>query len=352
MENSRLNSQHYSAVQIARLVREGRAAADPHLAECPLCAEVAGLLTSTAHRTGPTVSEAPVCHLADEQLTALVLDPNPSGAVDHLRHVAWCGTCAARLEALSAIFSDEPIDPPVMLRSSTSAWRRDMVKRIGEMTPRKPKTWPKYAAIAASVVVVTAIGYRGTLSQRGPEELLAEAYTQSRPFDYRLPDKGYAPVSQRMSGAGTFDKPRALIQAQAQISSQLSDTLVARGRAELLNGDPEAAIATLERARSTVPEVETVALDLACAYAARGDSSRPDDYAMALDLLERLLRSRPDDRATLFNRALVLERMQRFDDAEQAWDRYLKADPSGAWADEARQRKESAGQKKSTVKRP
>lgn len=351
MEHSSLNSQHHTTVQVVRLVREGRATADPHLAECPLCAEIAALLTVAPSQTGPAASEAPVCHLADEQLSALILDPNPAGAAEHLRHVAWCGTCAARLESLAAIFSDDPIDPAPMLRSSTSAWRRDMVKRIGEMSPRKPKVWPKYAAMAASVAVVASIGYR-TIGRNGPEELLAEAYTQSRPFDYRLPDKGYAPVSQKMSGSGTFDKPRALIEAQAQISSKLSDTLVTRGRAELLNGDPEAAIATLERVRSAGPSIEAVALDLACAYAARGDASRPDDYAMALDLLERLLRTRPDDKAALFNRALVLERMQRFDDAEQAWDRYLKADSSGEWAGEARQRKESASQKKSTVKKP
>lgn len=351
MENSSQNSLHHSAVHIAQLVREGRAAADPHLSECPHCAEVAELLKVAAFRTAPAVSEAPVCHLADEQLVALLLESAPAGVEQHLGHVAWCGTCADRLQRLEGIFSNDPIDPPVMLRSSTAAWRRDMVKRIGDMSPRKPKLWPKYAAVAASVLVVAAIGYR-TLSSNGPEELLAEAYTQSRPFDYRLPDKGYARVSQRMSGTSTFDKPKALIEAQARISSSLSDALVARGRAELLNGDPEAAIATLERARSAAPGIETFALDLACAYAARGDASRPDDYAMALDLLERLLQTRPDDKAALFNRALVFERLQRFEDAEQAWDRYLKTDSSGSWADEARQRKESASQKKSTVKKP
>lgn len=343
MEHSSLHSPHHSAIRIAKLIQEGRAAADPHLAECEYCAEVARLLAESAPAVSTRETTAPVCHTADDDLAALLLEPAPAGAEQLLAHAAQCPRCAARLRELTGVLSDEPVEPPVLLRSSTAAWRREMARKMSGTEGRTGQSWWKPAAIAACLMIAALAGYR-MLAGPGPEELLAQAYTQRRPFDYRLPDKGHARVSQRMSAGGTFDKPAALIQAQAKLA-QMADAPVARGRAELLNGDLEAAIATLERARETA-KLEAVALDLACAYAARGDGARPEDYAKALDLLERLLRVQPENRAALFNRALVLERLQRFDDAVESWDRYLQADSAGPWAAEARERRETAAQKK------
>src|SRR5262249_34410872 len=64
-----------------------------------------------------------------------------------------------------------------------------------------------------------------------------------------------------------------------------------------------------------------------------------------IDTLWRYLRAKPDSPVALFNRAVVYERMFLFDDAVKDWEHYLKLDPSGGWAQEARGRKQAIDQK-------
>src|SRR5207249_4201253 len=61
--------------------------------------------------------------------------------------------------------------------------------------------------------------------------------------------------------------------------------------------------------------------------------------------LWRHLRARPDSPVALFNRAVVYERMFLYEDARKDWEHYLKLDPAGGWAQEARGRKESIERK-------
>src|SRR5262249_49880193 len=86
--------------------------------------------------------------------------------------------------------------------------------------------------------------------------------------------------------------------------------------------------------------------DLGCAYALRAQGERREiDYGAAIDMLWRFLRVRPDSPVALFNRAVVYERMFLYDDAVKDWEHYLKLDPTGGWAEEARGRKQAIERK-------
>ena len=60
----------------------------------------------------------------------------------------------------------------------------------------------------------------------------------------------------------------------------------------------------------------------------------PADYALAINLLGRVLQQQPDNKIVLFNRAIILERMFLFNQAVEDWEHYLRLDPSGPWTPE------------------
>src|SRR5262249_34687010 len=106
------------------------------------------------------------------------------------------------------------------------------------------------------------------------------------------------------------------------------------------------AVTTMRRAADAQPADISLLADLGCAYALRADGERRAiDYGAALDTLWRFLVARPDSPLALFNRAVVYERLFLFDDAVKDWERYLKLDPAGGWAEEARGRKQAIEQK-------
>ena len=86
--------------------------------------------------------------------------------------------------------------------------------------------------------------------------------------------------------------------------------------------------------------------DAASAYFQRGDlADRAGDFGKAIELLSRVLAKKPDDPIARFNRALVNERMFLFRQAVADWEYYLRLDPNGAWAIEAKQHLSNLQQK-------
>jgi tetratricopeptide (TPR) repeat protein len=67
-------------------------------------------------------------------------------------------------------------------------------------------------------------------------------------------------------------------------------------------------------------------------FAGAGDA----DASAALRSLDEALGLNPALAEAAFNRALLLERLGRRDEALAAWDRYLAIDGASAWAGEAR----------------
>jgi CHAT domain-containing protein/tetratricopeptide (TPR) repeat protein len=191
-------------------------------------------------------------------------------------------------------------------------------------------------------------GWIGVRAMRPPsaEQLLAQAYTDRRSMEVRIPGAKYAPLHVERGGAtSNFDKPRSLLKAEALISERLAASpnnpgwLDSKARAEVLDGNYDDAIKTLQRSLESQPESPELLTDLGTAYYQRAKSAdRPIDYGNAIEALGKALAKRPDDPIILFNRALACEQIFLYMQAIDDWEHYLRIDPQGEWANEARQR--------------
>lgn len=160
----------------------------------------------------------------------------------------------------------------------------------------------------------------------------------------------YRSVEPRLRG-GFGHKPFRAPMTQAQMALGRTDDLTASGAlsagvAELLRGDPGAAIASMETALrgadgSVDLERETRA-DLLTNYAgalyerARRDQ-RPLDLATAFTAASRAIELESRAPEGWFAYALILQALHFDDRAVDAWESYLRLDPASGWAVEARQ---------------
>jgi CHAT domain-containing protein/tetratricopeptide (TPR) repeat protein len=133
------------------------------------------------------------------------------------------------------------------------------------------------------------------------------------------------------------------LKAEALIGENLSKNpndpvwLQAKGQADLLDGNYESAIKSLQRGLAARPDSSTLLTDMASAYFERAEATdRPVDYGNAVEALGKALSKSPDDPVALFNRALICERIFLYTQAVNDWEHYLRVDPAGEWADSAR----------------
>ena len=114
--------------------------------------------------------------------------------------------------------------------------------------------------------------------------------------------------------------------------------LDAKARADLIDGNFDSAIESVQRAMETQPLSPVLMTDLATAYFARAEATgQAIDYGRAIDNLGKVLAASPNDSLALFNRAICEERMFLYDDAVADWEHFLKAEPDPAWREEGRQ---------------
>src|SRR5207244_7919388 len=120
--------------------------------------------------------------------------------------------------------------------------------------------------------------------------------------------------------------PPTLLEAEALIARKLAGRpadarwMQARGRADILDGNSDAAIGNLQRAVQIDPNSPSLLTDLATAYFQRAErQDRAADYGEALDLLGKTLSKTPDDPVALFNRAIVSERIFLLAQAVEDW---------------------------------
>jgi anti-sigma factor RsiW len=122
--------------------------------------------------------------------------------------------------------------------------------------------------------------------------------------------------------------------------------LHAAGVAQLLAGDTTNAIGSLQSSARLRPDDATFVADLGAAYLTRlVDRGDQDDAAAALDAFDRALARSPSLAEAWFNKALLLERMNRPADAVTAWNRYLELSDDRGWRDEATQNRDDLQRK-------
>ena len=115
------------------------------------------------------------------------------------------------------------------------------------------------------------------------------------------------------------------------------------------------AIESLKRSLDLSPESPELDIDIATAYAQRAESeNRPLDFGEAIDYLGKALSKKPENSLALYNRAIVEEKLNLYEQAIKDWEHYLRIDSAGPWSAEARQRLEAIRQhlKQSSVIAP
>jgi tetratricopeptide (TPR) repeat protein len=278
-----------------------------------------------------------------------------------MKHAAQCGHCGPLLKNTAEALADEatPSEEALLasLQSARPEWRKNMAATLRDsVRDRQPKslwwravfTWPAPAYAFAGTVAVALVAWIGVRALHPPsaEQLLAQAYSEHRTLEVRIPGARYAPIqAERGTGQSDFDKPHSLLKAKDLIGEALSKNpndpkwLEARARAELLDGNYESAIKSLQRALETQPDSPSLLTDLGSAYFERAESAnRPIDYGNAIESFGKALAMSPDDTIALFNRAVACERMFLYTQAVDDWEHYLRVDPQGEWSEDARRR--------------
>ncbi|MGB7549726.1 MAG: CHAT domain-containing protein [Terracidiphilus sp.] len=272
-----------------------------------------------------------------------------------LAHAAVCAHCLARLRQsrhlLSADASPEESAELGQLASASAEWRHRLAVELAH-TPSKARTWFSgpllwaSASLAAVLLIVSGsvIWWR---YENAPERLLAEAYSQDRTFDLRIPGAGFAPVTPEahLRGGSTGRELPQLLTARARIERKLEKTpadrhwLQMEARADLLEEKYDAAIDNLDRLLAAGPVTASLLTDDAAAYFERGVATGSEnDRATALDGLRRADELAPSDPVVLFNEALVMEDRGQVMNAVETWNRYLKFERDPRWQQEGRSR--------------
>jgi CHAT domain-containing protein/tetratricopeptide (TPR) repeat protein len=239
--------------------------------------------------------------------------------------------------------------------SSKPEWQRKLARRIAEGAQGRPMyIWP-WLAGAAAVLAAAGAGWLAWNQWMAgdPARLIARAYTEQRPFEYRIPGAGYAAVRQERGVKSSFERPLELNEAVSKIGGELQKNPEAvkwmelRARAEMLERDPEAAIATLQHALERKPDDPDLLAELGMGYALRAESrsDRAVDYGYAIDYFERARRAKPNPHETVFNLAVAYEQMNSVEEAIGEWRQYLTLDASGPWHEEAQRRLSGLEQK-------
>ncbi len=106
----------------------------------------------------------------------------------------------------------------------------------------------------------------------------------------------------------------------------------AAGVGELVLGNYDEAVATLEAVVAAEPGKAAYHSDLAAAYLARGrEWDRADDFTKARAAADRAVALDPALNEASFNRALALDALGQVAEAEQAYERLLTRDPRYPW---------------------
>jgi tetratricopeptide (TPR) repeat protein len=278
-----------------------------------------------------------------------------------LRHAAGCDHCGPLLRESLADFADDVTTEEEAfvagLESSSRQGQERTAARLASSGHTSIPAWlrqhlsigrPVFAWASAAAAVAMIAGIVLILNQPRPiEDLLASAYTEQRTLELRIPQAAYGPLRlvRGSTARSRLDRPPALLEGEARIARELARNandprwLQARGRAELLDRDFDTAIADLQRAVALLPDSPVPMTDLASALYERAEANTSQaDYSAAIELLNRVLRRTPDDPVSLFNRAIIHQRMHSYDNSIADWQHYLRVDPRSPWTDEARQR--------------
>jgi CHAT domain-containing protein/cytochrome c-type biogenesis protein CcmH/NrfG len=308
------------------------------------------------------VLPGPDCKIETNWIEVVAGLLSKSKTAELMKHAAQCGYCGPRLKKAAGTLFEEATPEEMEILSSLNSgrpeWPKEMVEKLrGDRAPvpvsgwRSYFHWPKLAFAAAMSAAVALASWLTVVMLRPlpVEQLLAQAYTQKRTLELRIPGAKYSEFRiERGLGKSSSDKASSLVKAESLIREHLDKTpndpqwLQAQGRADLLEDAPGSAIRYFEKARESDPNSPSLMVDLASALYFRDDGP---DRGKAYEWLSQALVKAPDDPIALFNRAIVAESINMPEQAKADWEHFLRVESSGPWADEAEVRRKKVQEK-------
>jgi CHAT domain-containing protein/tetratricopeptide (TPR) repeat protein len=347
-----------------------------HLEICDVCRGVAQLneaatrILDQLKTSGPATPRAD-CPSAGEWALVVAGQVESEKAREYLQHAADCDHCGPLMRQATVDFDDEftrhEEEIISQLKSSDPAWQKRFARELAAKSSRQvgpsegrakvlrgrwmifPK-WQKWALAAAAAAAIAAgvmlFPLVSKYFSQTPDKLLAQAYSERRNLELRFEGAQHGPVriERATGGDSRLNRPPALLEAEALIARGLQKEpnspvwLQAKGRADLLEGNYEAAIQSFQKALDVAADSVSLQTDMASAYFQRAErADRASDYGKAIELLSKVLSKNPDDLIARFNRAVINEKMFLYRQALEDWEHYLRLDSKGAWANEANQ---------------
>jgi tetratricopeptide (TPR) repeat protein len=287
-----------------------------------------------------------------------------------LAHAAVCRNCTGSLrQSLRLHAEDASVEESAeieRLASASVVWQRRLAAELSRTRRSAVRKWASgpwlWAGAGLAAMLAITAGFTGWwLHTSAPERLLAQAYTQSRSFELRIPGASYAEVmpESHLRGGSTGYESSALIDARARIESRLQRSpqnprwLQLEARSEVLEERFDPAIEILDRLLAAGPVTSSLLADDATAYFQRGSySGSESDRSKALDSLRRADELAPGDPVVLFNEALAMEDRGQLMNAVETWNRYLRFERDPRWVAEGQRRKNALELKLNSLKSP
>lgn len=380
--------EHLSDAQIeqcAKLVPGAcPAQMESHLSECESCLQRLlkwqRIQLQHLEVVGMRQEPYPECPADSEIKEVAAGMADAEAAAKTLQHAAGCDHCGPLLKQYLEIFSEES-SPEIealidQMPSSKPGWEkkkaREIVKgmRPSPLPTPTPAWWemvlrPRILATAgalASLAIPMFIFGPGWIDARQlkkEQQLVAAAYAKKRVGPMRPVNAEWGPQKELGSPMGSNDETDELKYPELNKAwSELTDKLNSGGTLDpkwfqfkgelLLLKNPAKNVKAAEdsflQAQAHGLDEPSLDIDLATSYFAQlnDDPKNPVNGLLIKNLLNRALQSpkatEDDKKAALFNLAVFDEKFQQWNEAEDHWNQYLKIDPAGPWADEARTR--------------
>ena len=252
-------------------------------------------------------------------------------------------------------------------QNKTKAVKENTEKKIGFWDWRFLPATVRFAAVillaAGTVFGVWRMFFYQSDVEKGLAQLRA-AYSGQRPTESRISaDLDYAPLSVPRGEKPPAANQSALIRAGSYFSSALEDPRDAGahhalGMFYLTQGKFDDALREFDLALDLEPDNAKFNNDLSALYFEKakldeegGQSGEVmEALALALKSVNRALEIDNSLLEALFNKALILQKMQVITQAGEAWEKYLERDSSSRWAEEGRKQLDLLRQKQQEPK--
>lgn len=368
---------HLSIEEIGQLsLQNGLAEHQAHIANCRQCHELLEKYQAVSAKLDQLVQlragATNVMNCPDERVWLDVAGGTLSSeeSLKYVQHAAECASCAHKLRIAIRIFQDElsPEEESQLdaLPGAEVIGRKRLAEKLAHGisldSPRAPiipkqrkRSFGVLLSVAGAAAVVAIVFF--AIPRNSPaavQKLLAEAYTENRTIEMRIPYAKYAEIRQRRSGdAGSLlNTPAAAREAAGKIAAGLKrqpdnpQWLILQAQLDLLDWRYQPALQTLSQIRTGTDGTDFL-LARALALSEQGSvEHEPQLQAEAVELLAEVLQKDGNNLTALYNRALVCEDLHMYECASRDWQAVLQLDKDPGWSAEARRRLNRIEEKK------